>query len=119
MTHADTPEPFVDVPSSSNKNKGKDVIAVSNVGCIGCGACARTSGLFKLENNLSTINYDAYDPAACSLEILDACKKCRRQRLVFVGKPSAKELDQAAGLEAPAVVEPDFKTTVDDTEWRG
>jgi electron transport complex protein RnfB len=50
----------------SNKDKGKDVIAVCNVGCIGCGACARTSSLFTLKDNLSTINYDAYEPA-CSL----------------------------------------------------
>jgi len=103
----------------SNKDKGKDVMAVCNVGCIGCGACARASGLFTLENNLSTINYEEYDPATCSLEILEACKKCKRQRLVFVGKPSAEDLDRAVDLEAPEVVEPDFKTTVDDTEWRG
>ena len=87
--------------------------------CIGCGACARASGLFTLENNLSTINYEGYDPDTCSLEILDACKKCKRQRLVFVGKPSSGELEEAAGLDAPGLVEPDFKTTVDDTEWRG
>jgi hypothetical protein len=36
-----------------------------------------------------------------------------------VGKPSAKEKEKAADLEAPEVVEPDFKTTVDDMEWRG
>jgi len=102
----------------SNKDKGKDVIAVCNVGCIGCGACARTSSLFTLKDNLSTINYDAYEPA-CSLEVLVACEKCKRQRLVFVGKPTATDLEKAADLEIPEVVEPDFKTTVDDTEWRG
>jgi len=102
----------------SNKDKGKDVIAVCNVGCIGCGACARTSSLFTLKDNLSTINYDAYEPA-CSLEVLEACEKCKRQRLVFVGKPTATDLEKAADLEIPEVVEPDFKTTVDDTEWRG
>ena len=71
----------------SNKDKGKDVIAVCNVGCIGCGACARASSLFTLKDNLSTIDFDAYSPT-CSLEVLDACKKCKRQRLVFVGKPT-------------------------------
>ena len=55
----------------------------------------------------------------CSLDVLDACKKCKRQRLVFVGKPTADDLEKAGGLEAPGMVEPDFKTTVDDTEWRG
>jgi hypothetical protein len=50
---------------------------------------------------------------------MDACKKCKRQRLVFVGEPTIDDLDKAGDLEAPALVEPDFKTTVDDTEWRG
>lgn len=102
----------------TNEDKGKDVISVCNVGCIGCGACARTSSLFTIENNLSTINYDAYTPD-CTLDVLEACKKCKRQRLVFVGKPSSKELEKAEALEAPEIVTPDFKTTVDDTEWRG
>ena len=102
----------------SNKDKGKDVMAVCNVGCIGCGACARASSLFTLKDNLSTINYDAYSPS-CSLDVLEACQKCKRQRLVFVGIPSEKEKEKAAALEAPEVVEPDFITTVDDTEWRG
>ncbi|MBW1889070.1 MAG: 4Fe-4S binding protein [Deltaproteobacteria bacterium] len=102
----------------SNKDKGKDVIAVCNVGCIGCGACARTSGLFTLENNLSTIDYDAYTPT-CGLDVLEACKKCKRQRLVFVGKPTADDLEKVKDQELPELVEPDFKTTVDDMEWRG
>ena len=104
--------------SCSNKDKGRDVIAVCNVGCIGCGQCARTSSLFKIENNLSTIDYDAYTPE-CSLEVLDACKKCKRQRLVFVGKPTAEDLERTRDEGLPDVVEPDFKTTVDDMEWRG
>ena len=29
------------------------------------------------------------------------------------------ELEKAEALEAPEIVTPDFKTTVDDTEWRG
>jgi electron transport complex protein RnfB len=58
----------------TNKDRGKDVIAVCNVGCIGCGACARTSHLFTLVDNLSTFDYDAYTPE-CSLEVLDACSQ--------------------------------------------
>ena len=102
----------------ANKDKGKDVMSVCNVGCIGCGACARASDLFSLQDNLSTIDYEAYTPT-CSLEVLEACKKCKRHRLVFVGRPSADDLEKAEALEAPVLVEPDFKTTVDDTEWRG
>lgn len=102
----------------SSKDKGKDVIKVCNIGCIGCGACARISNLFKLEDNLSTIDYDAYTPE-CGLDVLKACEKCPRHRLVFVGKPSAEDLAATADIVTPEVVEPDFKTTVDDTEWRG
>lgn len=102
----------------SNKDRGKDVTAVCDVGCIGCGACARASNLFSLQNNLSTINYDAYK-SKCSSDELKACETCKRKRLVFVGKPTAQDLEKAKDLEAPVLVEPDFKTTVDDMEWRG
>jgi len=102
----------------SNKDKGKDVTAVCNVGCIGCGACARMSNLFKMEGNLSTIDYDAYTPE-CSLDALKACEKCKRSQIVFVGKPTEKDLEKTKDLTAPELVEPDFKTSVDDTEWRG
>lgn len=98
----------------SNKDKGKDITKVCTVGCIGCGACARNSDLFTIENNLSTINYDAYEPV-CSLDVMTACEKCPRKRIVFVGK---EDFDETAVFSGE-VVEPDFKTTVDDTEWRG
>jgi Na+-translocating ferredoxin:NAD+ oxidoreductase RNF subunit RnfB len=102
----------------ANKDKGKEVTAVCRVGCIGCGSCARSSDLFSIQNNLSTVNYDAYTPV-CSSDVLAACRKCKRQRLVFVGKPSEREKEKAAALDAADLVEPDFKTTVDDMEWRG
>ncbi len=102
----------------ANKDKGREVTAVCNVGCIGCGSCARTSTLFSIQDNLSTINYDDYTPT-CSLDVLEACRKCKRQRLVFVGKPTDAEIEKAADLAGADLVEPDFKTTVDDMEWRG
>jgi Na+-translocating ferredoxin:NAD+ oxidoreductase RNF subunit RnfB len=104
--------------SCSNKDKGKDVIAVCKVGCVGCGACARAAGFFSIVDNLSTIDYDM-DTADCSPGELDACKKCKRQRIVWVGKPTAADLESARELKAPDLVAPDFKTSVDDTEWRG
>jgi electron transport complex protein RnfB len=102
----------------SNKDKGKDVMSVCNVGCIGCSACSRISNLISMDNSLSTINYEEYT-TECMPDLLKACEKCPRKRLVFVGKPSAKDSDAAMDMEPPDVVEPDFKTTVDDTEWRG
>ena len=102
----------------SNKDKGKDVMAVCNVGCIGCKACSRLSGVIKMENNLSVIDYDNYTPE-CMPDLMKACEKCPRSRIVFVGKPSLDEVAAANEFAAPQVVEPDFKTSVDDTEWRG
>lgn len=102
----------------SNLDKGKEVTAVCRVGCLGCRACTRLSELFIVENNLSTINYDAYTPDKLK-DAMKATKKCPRNRLVFVGKPGVADIEAVAGEELPEVVRPDFKTTVDDTEWRG
>jgi RnfABCDGE-type electron transport complex B subunit len=102
----------------SNKDKGKDVMAVCNVGCIGCKACSRLSNVISIQNNLSVIDYESYTPE-CMPDLMKACDKCPRHRLVFVGKPSPEESAAAETFDAPQIVEPDFKTTVDDTEWRG
>lgn len=102
----------------SNKDKGKDVMAVCNVGCIGCAACTRISNIISIKDNLSVIDYENYT-AECMPDLMRACEKCPRSRLVFIGKPSEAEAEAAAKLDAPQVVEPDFKTSVDDTEWRG
>ena len=102
----------------SNKDSGKDVMAVCEVGCIGCKACSRLSNLIKIEDNLSTIDYDHYS-RECMPDLLKACEKCPRDRLVFIGKPSPRDLAAVADEEMPDVVKPDFKTTIDDTEWWG
>jgi len=107
------------VVECSNHDAGKDVKAVCKVGCLGCKACERASnGLFCMDNNLSSIDYDNYTGGNLE-DCLLAAKKCPRNRLVFVGTPS--EVDKAAvgDEELPEVIKPDFKTTVDDTEWRG
>ena len=102
----------------SNKDKGKDVMAVCQVGCIGCRACSRLSDIITIDNNLSVINYEQYT-SECLPDLMKACEKCPRSRLVFVGKPTPEEMQAASDLEPPDIVAPDFKTTVDDTEWRG
>ncbi|GBC61868.1 electron transporter RnfB [Desulfonema ishimotonii] len=102
----------------SNKDTGKDVMAVCEVGCIGCKACARKSDLFKIVDNLPTIDYEIWDEE-CTPDVMAACEKCSRNRLIFVGEPSADDIAATADKELPEVVEADFKTTVDDTEWRG
>jgi RnfABCDGE-type electron transport complex B subunit len=101
----------------SNKDTGKEVTRVCNVGCIACTACSRISDIFVMENNLSVINYDKYSKDSLE-DLLKASKKCPRKRIKFVGKPPVGYGDQDDRHE-PEVVTPDFKTTVDDTEWRG
>ena len=102
----------------SNKDKGKDVMSVCKVGCIGCKACSRLSEIITIENNLSVVDYECYGEE-CIPDLLKAIEKCPRKRLVFVGEPTPEESEAAMKLDAPDVVTPDFKTTVDDTEWRG
>ena len=81
----------------SNKDKGKDVMAVCKVGCIGCGACARISDVFKIEDNLSTINYDAYTQE-CTLDVMKACEKCA---LYLLGFPPGKTRRRRETLKPP------------------
>lgn len=102
----------------SNKDPGRDVKEVCDVGCMGCKACTKMSDLLKVENNLSTIDYEEYN-AECLPDLVAACNKCPQERLVFVGQPTARDLKKIEKEELPDVVLPDFKTTVDDTEWRG
>jgi Na+-translocating ferredoxin:NAD+ oxidoreductase subunit B len=108
------------VIACSNQDVGKAVTEVCDVGCIGCKMCAKTGPeLVDFKNNLPVFNYDKYDPLA-SKTVLDAIRgKCKRAGLVYVGKPTPKDLEAVKDEKVPGTVKVDFKTTVDDTEWRG
>jgi Na+-translocating ferredoxin:NAD+ oxidoreductase subunit B len=106
------------VVECSNLDAGKDVKSVCKVGCLGCKACERASGMFTIQNNLSTIDYDNYTIENLKTG-LTAARKCPRNRLVFIGKPTEEDLLAVADEDLPDVIVPKFKTTVDDTEWRG
>ncbi len=102
----------------SNKDFGKAVKEVCTVGCVGCKACAKACSLFQVEDNLSSINYGLYckDYEA---DLKTAVEKCPQKRLVLVGRPTAKHLEETRDMEVPELIEADFKTTVDETEWWG
>lgn len=104
------------VVACSNQEKGPDVKAVCTVGCIGCSACTRNSALMSMEGNLPVIDYDRYDPQA---DFTLARQKCPRASMIYVGKPRPEDLAAVAEETLPARIEADFKTTVDETEWRG
>ncbi|MBN1589802.1 MAG: RnfABCDGE type electron transport complex subunit B [Pirellulales bacterium] len=104
------------VVACSNKDFGPEVKEVCEVGCIGCKACSKNAELMSIENNLPIIDYDAYESEE---QFAKAREKCPRESMILVGKPSPKDLAAVAGEKLPDRVEADFKTTVDDTEWRG
>ena len=74
---------------------------------------------FHMEGSLAQISYDDYDPDTLGESFAPALDKCPRESMVWVGKPSDKDLAAVADAELPERVEADFKTTVDKTEWRG
>ena len=106
------------VVACSNKDFGKAVRAVCKVGCLGCGACARTSDLFKVEDNISRIDYDRYDPEKTD-ELNVVLEKCPMKRIVLIGKPTEKDLAAVADEQVDKIVRDEFKTTVDKTTWHG
>jgi len=104
------------VVACSNQDKGPDVKEVCEVGCIGCTACSRHADPMQMTGNLPMIDYDRY---AGEADFAVARQKCPRASMLFVGKPSAEDLAAVADEELPQRVQVDFKTTVDDVEWRG
>lgn len=106
------------VVGCSNKDMARDVKAVCKIGCVGCMACSRASTLFKMEGGIPRINYDEYDPEKMESALV-AVKKCPVKNLIYVGQPSPEDLAAVADQEKPKIVEADFKTTVDKTEWHG
>ncbi|MFC1540227.1 RnfABCDGE type electron transport complex subunit B [Gemmatimonadota bacterium] len=104
------------VVACSNDDFGKEVQSVCTVGCTGCMSCSRVSEFMVMEGNRPTVNYDAYEGMTDFEPILE---KCKRSSLIFVGIPTEDQLAAVADEEVPDRIEPDFQTTVDDTEWRG
>lgn len=105
------------VVKCSNRDFGKEVSGVCTVGCIGCRSCTKQMGeVFTFDRNLPAIDYDVYDDGLDFSKVLD---KCPMASLVRVGKPTPKHLEAVADEHLPEQVEADFKTTVDEAEWRG
>ena len=102
----------------SNKDMGKNVTKVCKRGCVTCKTCTRHSSLFTIFDNLSTINYDVYDPENLG-NVIKATDKCPRNVIRLVGKTDGKERNLPKDGDDSELAVPDFKTTVDDTEWRG
>ena len=100
----------------SNHDFGPDVKKVCTVGCTGCKVCAKNSDVFAMDENLPTIDYEAYDPDA---DVKTALDKCPMKGLVYVGKPPSGKPSLRTGEPPKGPARADFKTTVDDTDWWG
>jgi len=104
----------------ANNDFGKDVKAVCKVGCIGCKACGRASKAISFDEGASIphLDYDQYNPVEMD-DLLVALDKCPQKRLMMVGNPSDRDIEATEALDVPAIIKPEFKTTVDKTEWHG
>lgn len=102
----------------SNRESGKDVRDVCDVGCLGCSICTKVShDVFQIQNNVATVNQDAV--AENIIGIKTAMEKCPRHSIVLVGKPSSKDLEMTKDIVDALIAMPEFKTTVDEMKWRG
>jgi len=75
-------DPMMTVACSSREN-GKTTRAMCQVGCIGCGLCAKQSDAFKAEDNLARLDYARYEPSG---QNETACNKCPTGAIVYRGK---------------------------------
>jgi len=87
------------VVACSNQDFSRDVKVVCEAGCLGCKVCTHNNDLIDVDGHLPRIDYDKYDPQAKYESVVSECK---RQSLVFVGKPSAKRAAAVAGVECAA-----------------
>ena len=108
------------VVACSNGDFGKDVKSVCKVGCMGCKACTRVSeGLFEMKGNTAQIDYDKYDPSQVPEAMEVVLNKCPMKAIVRLGTPSKDTLEKVKDETMPEIVNPEFETTVDKTEWQG
>jgi hypothetical protein len=101
----------------SNDDFGLEVKKVCQVGCIGCKACTKFSGLLVMEGNLPIVDYQA--AGFLGEDFTTSLEKCPAESLVFVGIPSQDDIDATADEELPERIEPEFETTVDRADWWG
>lgn len=104
--------------SCSNLEGGKDVREVCDVGCLGCSICAKVNqDVFHVQNNIATVNQDTVPQNIIGIKT--AMEKCPRHSIVMVGSPSTKDIDMTKDIVEALIAMPEFKTTVDEMNWRG
>ena len=104
------------VVACSNKDHGRLVRQVCKVGCIGCKSCERLNDLFQVTDNLSRVDYERYDPG---MDFRPVLQKCPMAGMIYVGKPTPRDLQAVADQKLPGTVTDRFSTTADKADWRG
>jgi electron transport complex protein RnfB len=83
------------VVACNSRENGKTTRAMCQVGCIGCGLCAKQSDTFQVEDNLAHLDYAKYAPSG---QHEAACNKCPTGAIVYRG--------QSAPTPRPSRVKP-------------
>ena len=95
----------------SNKEKGTDVKAVCDVGCIGCGMCQKSNTeISMMGTNLPTIDYEHYQGGDVLGMVVE---KCPAKVLIYVGKPTSEDIKATQHEKMDDVVNPTPSTTMD------
>ncbi len=104
------------VVACSNHDKGPLVKKVCKVGCIGCKLCQKFVDVFKVDDNLAKLDYEKYQ---LDTDFTKALEKCPMEGMIYVGKPSERDLAAVADEELPEKITDNFETTADKADWRG
>ena len=83
-----------------NKEKGKDVNQVCQVGCKGCTLCQKLSGgLIHMEGNIAVIDYELYDPEKVDEQLEPVLAKCPSKGIFQKIGPSSAVKSQKPDAE--------------------
>ncbi len=85
------------VVACSSQENGKSTRAFCQVGCIGCGLCAKQSDAFAVEDNFARMDYAKYEPSG---QAEAAYNKCPTGVIVYRG-PTAPAPRQPTAKPAP------------------
>lgn len=91
-------DPMMVVACSSREN-GKTTRAMCQVGCLGCGLCAKHSDAFQVQDNLARVDYARYEP---SVQNEAAYNKCPTGAIVYRGLSAPAPRPPKAKQTAPA-----------------
>jgi Na+-translocating ferredoxin:NAD+ oxidoreductase RNF subunit RnfB len=61
------------VVACSSKENGKTTRTMCQVGCLGCGLCAKQTDAFQIEDNLARLDYAKYEPSGQSEAAYNKC----------------------------------------------